>query len=146
MIEERGRVLAVDPGEKRIGLAVSDLTQSIANPLRVIKHVSRVLDAAQVAQAAVEQKVVLILIGQALDSEGEVGPQARKAERFADAVRAQTDIPVLLWDESGSTQDAQFVRRAMGGSRRSRQGHMDDVAAAVLLQSYLDAHNDGTLS
>lgn len=134
-----GRVLAVDPGSKRIGLAVSDPTQTIASPLRVIHHVSRLVDAAQIAQIAAEQQAVRIIIGCPLDSEGLPGPAARSAARVAEAVRAQTSLPVELWDESGSTQSAQATAVEMGLPRRKRAGHLDDVAAAVILQSYLDS-------
>ena len=134
-----GRILAVDPGLKRIGLAVSDTTQTIANPLGVIAHVSRMVDAAQIASIAVEQQAVRIIIGCPLDSEGLPGPAARSAARVADAVRSQTDLPVELWDESGSTRLAQAARVAMGVSRRNRSGHLDEIAATVILQSYLDA-------
>jgi putative holliday junction resolvase len=137
-----GRVLAVDPGEKRIGLAVSDLTGTIANPFKVIKHVSRTLDAAQIALEAAEQQARLIVVGQALDQEGYPGPSARSALRLAEAIRLQTDIPVELWDESGSTQEARAARLSMGVSRRKRAGHLDELAATVILQSYLDAHTN----
>ncbi|HZW02315.1 MAG TPA: Holliday junction resolvase RuvX [Anaerolineaceae bacterium] len=140
-MEEKGRILAVDPGEKRIGIAVSDLTQTIARPLAVLKHVSRSANAAVIVRLAGEQGAVQVVIGHALNSEGLPGPQARLAERLAEAVRSLTELPVLLWDESGSTQAAQSIRRAMGGNRKSRSGHLDDVAAAVILQSYLDARS-----
>ena len=135
-----GRVLAVDPGEKRIGVAISDLTGTIANPLKAIKHVSRILDAAQIALEAGGQQARLIIVGQALDQEGLPGPRAHSAGRLAEAIRLQTDIPVELWDESGSTQEARAARLSMGVSRRKRSGHMDELAATVILQSYLDAH------
>ncbi|HEY4693428.1 MAG TPA: Holliday junction resolvase RuvX, partial [Bellilinea sp.] len=93
-----GRVLAVDPGLKRIGLAISDPTQTIATPLRVINHVSRLVDAAQIAQIAADQQAVRIIIGCPLDSEGLPGPAARSAARVAEAIRAQTSLPVELWD------------------------------------------------
>lgn len=140
-MEIKGRILAVDPGEKRIGIAVSDPTQTIARPLTVIKHVSRGANAQAIARLAVEQEVVRVVIGHALDSEGLPGLQAKLAERLAEAVQAQTQVPVELWDESGSTQKAQSIRRAMGGSRKTRSGHLDDVAAAVILQSYLDSQD-----
>lgn len=136
----RGRVLAVDPGEKRIGVAVSDPSGTIANPLSVIMHVSRSVDAATIAQLAQEQAAVKIVIGQPLDAEGLPGPQARRAARLAEAVQGQTDLPVILWDESGSTQSARAARMAMGVSRRKRRGHLDDLAATYILQTYLDAH------
>ncbi|MGD0003041.1 MAG: Holliday junction resolvase RuvX [Anaerolineaceae bacterium] len=135
-----GRVLAVDPGEKRIGVAISDLTGTIANPLTVIKHISRTFDAARIALAAAEQQARLILVGQALDQEGLPGPRARSAIRLAEAIRIQTEIPVELWDESGSTQEARAARFSMGVRRRKRSGHLDELAATVILQSYLDAH------
>lgn len=135
---ESGRILAVDPGSKRIGLAVSDLSATIANPLTVIKHQQRNLDAAQVAQIALDQNAVKIIIGHPLDAEGESGPAARRAERFVQALRDQTDLPVELWDEYGSTQEARAARKVMGVSKRKSSGHLDDLAAAVILQSYLD--------
>ncbi len=141
-----GRVMAVDPGEKRLGIAISDPTGTIARPLTVIKHVSRVVDAATVAQLALEQEAVRIVIGQALDAEGQLTSQAWRAVRLAEAVREQTDLPVELWDESGSTQAARSARIAMGVSRKKRAGHLDEIAATVILQTYLDAHAAGGFS
>ncbi len=135
-----GRILAVDPGEKRLGIAISDPTGMIATPLLVLKHVSRAIDAATIAELAAEHEAVRIIVGQALDDEGSPTPQARHAGRLAEAIREQTRLPVELWDESGSTQAARAARIAMGVSRRKRSGHLDEVAAAVILQSYLDAH------
>ncbi len=135
------RVLAIDPGDKRIGVALSDATGTIAQPLSVIGHVSRALDAAAIAQLAREQGAAEIIVGQALDEEGDAGPQARKAARLAEAIRSQTDLPVTLWDESSSTQIARETRMEMGVARRKRRGHLDDLAAAVILQSYLDARD-----
>ena len=135
------RILAVDPGDERIGLALSDESGTIASPLTVIRHVARMLDAAQIAALAVEHGVVRILVGQALGDEGESTPQARKAARLAEAIRQQTDLPVELWDETGSTDAAREARRAMGVTRRKRSGHLDELAAVVILQSYLDTVN-----
>ena len=132
------RILAVDPGEKRLGLAISDPSGTIANPLGVIEHISRPLDAARIAQVAQEQAAGRIVLGQALDDVGQPTPQSRRAERLAQAIREQTNLPVDLWDESGSTQAARQARRAMGASRRKRRGHLDDIAATVILQTYLD--------
>jgi putative Holliday junction resolvase len=133
-------VLAVDPGEKNIGLAVSDPTGTIANPLTVIKHVSRPLDAAAIAQIAVERGTAYIVVGQALDENGQSTYAGRRAMRLAAAIRTQTDIPVELWDESSSTTTARAARVAMDVSRNKRRGHLDELAATVILQSYLDAH------
>ena len=137
----RGRLLGVDPGDKRIGLAVSDLSGTIARPLRVLTHSARMVDAAQIASVALEMQAGGIVVGQALDDEGQLSPEGRKSARLAEAIRAQTDLPVELWDESFSTQSAREARIAMGVSRRKRAGHLDEFAAAVILQGYLDAHS-----
>ena len=133
------RVLAVDPGEKNIGIALSDPTSTIANPLTVIKHISRPVDAATIALLAHENGAGLIVVGQALDEEDQPTAQSRRAYRLASAIRNQTKVPVILWDESGSTQAARTARLAMGVSRRKRSGHLDDLAATYILQTYLDS-------
>ena len=134
------RILAVDHGEKRIGLALSDATATIATPLKVIEHVSRAIDAAQVADLAVQNDVELIVIGQSFDEDGNPNPAGRKAARFADELKNQTDLPIQLWDESFSTQEARAARIELGVSRKNRAGHQDAFAAVVILQSYLEAH------
>lgn len=134
------RIMAVDTGEKNIGLAMSDESGTIANPLYTIPHISRIVDAAQVAERASAHDVRLILIGQSFDDDGNPNQAGRSAAKFADALRLQTSIPVEMWDESFTTQDARTARIAMGVSRKKRAGHMDELAATVLLQSYLDAH------
>jgi putative holliday junction resolvase len=132
------RILAVDPGSKRIGLAISDSTGTIANPLTVVAHVSRLVDAAAVAELAGAREAGLIIIGQSFADDGSPSFEGRRSIRFAEALRTQTTIPVILWDESFTTQDARQARIEMGVSRRKRSGHLDNLAATVLLQSYLD--------
>ena len=134
------RILAVDHGEKRIGLALSDPTRTIASPLKVVEHVSRMIDAAQVAELALQNDVSLIVIGQSYDEEGKPNPAGRRAGRFADELKNQTDIPIELWDESFSTQIARAARIELGISKKKRAGHQDEFAAVVILQSYLEAH------
>jgi len=140
MLEER-RILAIDPGEKRIGVAISDPTMTIASPLTVIKHVSMAIDAAQIAQLGVENHVITIVVGQALGADGEETPASRHAKKLADSINTQVQIPVNLWDESGSTQTARQAKIDLGLSRGRRSGHMDELAAVVILQSYLDERN-----
>ena len=134
------RVLAVDHGEKHIGLALSDPTATIASPLKVIPHVSRLMDAAQVANLASENEAGLIVIGQSFDEEGRPNLAGRRAAKFAESLKQQTHIPVILWDESFSTQDARAARIEMGVSRKKRAGHMDELAAVIILRSYLDTN------
>lgn len=136
-----GCILSIDPGEKRLGIAISDPLQNIARPLTVIKHVSRTIDAISITQLAREHEVTLIIVGQALDVNGDIGPQGRKAQRLAETIRMHTDVPVNLWDESDSTKKAKMMSIALHVSKRKRRGHLDDQAAMVILQSYLDEHS-----
>ncbi|HNB34709.1 MAG TPA: Holliday junction resolvase RuvX [Anaerolineales bacterium] len=136
------RILAVDHGEKRIGLALSDPTATIASPLKVITHVSRMIDAAQVAEIAAEHEVGRIVVGQSYAEDGQPNPAGRRAGRFAEALQSQTDIPIEMWDESHSTQIARAARIELGVSRKKRAGHQDEFAAVVILQSYLETRRN----
>ena len=132
------KILAIDPGEKKIGIAISDELGISAKPLAVIKHIQREKDAEQVAAIAAEKGAELIIVGQSLDEDGKPTFTGRKSARFAKALRTKTEIPVKLWDEFRSTQIARETRIKMGVSRKKRGGHLDDIAAAVILQSYLE--------
>ena len=136
-----GRILAVDPGQKRIGLALSDPTLTLATPLMIMKHSSMLLDAAQIARLAEENQVQTIIVGQALGADGQETAASRHSRKLAESIQTQTRLPVLLWDESGSTQTARQARIEMGVNRAKRRGHMDDLAAVVILQTYLDERN-----
>ncbi len=136
------RILAVDHGEKRIGVAISDETATIASPLKVIEHISRAIDAAQVADIAAQNSIGLIVIGQSFDEDGHPNPAGRRAGRFADELKNQTNIPIEMWDESFSTQIARAARIELGVSRKKRAGHQDVFAAVVILQSYLESKRD----
>ena len=137
-----GRILAVDPGDVRIGLAVSDPLGVIANPLQVITHISRDENARRIAVIAAEKEAVLIVVGQPLDSNGDVGPAAKKSARLGRAINKFTDIEVVLWDESGTTKAAQRAYIEMNVPKKKRRGHLDHIAATIILQTYLDAHSD----
>jgi putative Holliday junction resolvase len=128
------RILAVDPGDKRIGLAVSDPSGTIARPLAVVKHVSRNADAETIVQWAEDCEADRILVGLALDSAGQISHQARKALRLVEALRAVTDLQVDTWDESDSTSTA----LRLGGEKDNMT---DARAAAVFLQEYLHVEN-----
>ena len=104
----------------------------------MIQHTSREADAQHIARIAEEEGAVKIIIGQALDWDGEVSFQGRKAARLAETLRTKTKLGVDLWNEYGSTQRAREARRRMGVPRKKRGGHLDQLAATVILQSYLD--------
>ncbi|MCX6065322.1 MAG: Holliday junction resolvase RuvX [Chloroflexi bacterium] len=135
-------MLAVDHGQKKIGLALSDETGMLARPLGIIPHISKILDAAQVAERAAAHDAGRIIVGVSYDEAGDPNDAGRRAMNFAEILRQQTDLPVELWDESLTTQDARAARIAAGAPRKKRAGHLDDVAAAVLLQNYLDTHTE----
>ncbi|MBP7690922.1 MAG: Holliday junction resolvase RuvX [Anaerolineales bacterium] len=135
------RWLAIDPGDRYIGVAVSDPLGLIARPLTTLEHVARAADAERLIALAREHAVESVIVGWPLDEDGQAGPQARKSERLAEALRALTDLPVLLVDESGSSQTARALLIATGKSRRARHAQEHAAAAAALLQSYLDANS-----
>jgi putative Holliday junction resolvase len=143
-MSEFSRVLAVDPGDKRLGIAISDLTGTIASPVCVLTHVSREEDARAILTIAEEKEVSLIVIGQAVNWDGVISFQGRKSARLAEKIRTLGSIPVLLWNEYGSTSAARNARRMMNVSRKKRAGHLDDLAATVILQTYLDAQSAQT--
>ena len=90
---------------------------------------------------AQESEVGLIVIGQSFDEEGMPNLAGRRAAKFAQALKEQTSIPIVLWDESFSTQDARASRIELGVSRKKRAGHQDAFAAVMILQSYLESQN-----
>jgi putative holliday junction resolvase len=139
MVNE-SRILAVDPGEKRIGIAISDPTATLSNPLTVINHISLKLDSALIASLANENQAGLIIVGMPKGSHDEEIPQTRHALRLIEGIRSQTGIPVIGWDEWGSTQDARQALIDAGVSRSKRGGHQDSLAAAMILRSYIEAN------
>lgn len=133
------RVLAVDPGEKNIGIAISDAQGVLARPLKIIKHVSREKDAEQIVRLAVEQQCELMVVGQALDGDGQVGSKARAAQKLAGVLRQMTELPIQLWDESNSSIRIHEIDLQVGRSRKKRKALIDDRAAALLLDDFLSS-------
>ena len=135
------RIIGIDPGEKNIGVAISDPTGTLARPLMILQHVSRQDDAHNLVRLAGEENAGKIVIGMATDLDGKPNLSGRKARRLAAEIRTKTTIPVELWDESFSTQIARKAKLQVGTRRKFRQGHLDDIAAVIILQSYLDYQN-----
>lgn len=140
----RGRVLAIDAGERRIGLALSDELRLLASPAGVLRRGPAGLAPVvqQIAELARREGVSLVVVGLPLHQDGTPGRQARRARAFANILARGLARPVELWDERQSTQAAEALVRAQGRSTRSlrQRGEMDAIAAAVILQDYLDAH------
>ena len=133
------RALGVDPGSRRIGLALSDEERIIASPLETVQVVSREHAAREVAARVAEHEVTQIVVGHPLRLDGSEGEAAKLARWFADRLRALTRVPVELWDERLSSAGAQRALSSAGLSAKQQRGKVDRVAAAMLLQSYLDA-------
>ena len=138
------RILAIDPGEARIGLVISDPKGVLASPLVIIEHESRASNAMRISQLADENDVELIIVGNPLDAEGLPTLQSRKAKRLAAAIRDAGHLPVELWDESGSTQTAHRIRQDTVLSRKKRTEAIDALAATVILQTYLNDHQESS--
>jgi putative Holliday junction resolvase len=128
------RILAIDPGEKRIGLALSDPTGIIASPLTVLEHISRAENANRIIEIAQTKEVGQIIVGYSTDDEGNPTFSGRQARRLA----AQINFEVLLWEEAFSTKEAQQSRIEAGIGKQKRKGHQDQIAATIILQSYLE--------
>lgn len=134
------RVLALDVGDRRIGVAISDVNQVLARGLQVIERRSRQEDFAAVARLVEEYEVERVVVGYPRSLNGSVGRQARKVERYAARLAKALTVPVLLWDERLSTVTAERLMREAGprGKKKQRK-EKDAVAAAVILQDYLDS-------
>jgi len=144
------RTLALDVGDRRVGVAVCDESGSVATPLTVVRRASKAEDFARIARLAREQRVGALVVGHPLNADGSSGWQAQRVERYAaaldQALRSEgLDLPFVLWDEYLSTQQAQAAMIASGRRAKDRRARIDAVAAAVILQDYLDAQRSSPL-
>ena len=136
------RVLAVDPGTVRVGLALSDETETLATPLEVLRGGPAIVSA--VVAVARARDAGMVLVGLPVNMDGSEGPEASAARRLAAAIEGASGLPVELWDERLTTVQAERQRRGRArGVRRpsralARRHAVDAEAAAILLQSYLD--------
>jgi putative pre-16S rRNA nuclease len=134
-----GRVLAIDLGTKRIGIALSDPTAMIATPLETITGAGGRRAAERVADLCRRHDVAAVVVGWPRNMDGSRGPAARQAEAFAERLRTALSVPVELWDERLSTAAAERALIEADVRREERRRSRDRVAAAVILQGYLDA-------
>ena len=134
--------IALDVGDRRIGVAVSDPTGLLARPLTVIQRRSNLIDSAEVRRLADENAADTVVVGLPLGADGEIGPQARKTLAFARYLRRHVPIRIETWDERLSTRDAQDELLAQGVRRARRHAMLDSAAAAVILDDWLMAHRD----
>jgi len=139
-VKPSGRILAVDWGERRIGLALSDETQTLAQPLTTLtRRAGKRVPMAQLLEQITKHQVVRIIVGLPLDENGAEGDAAHAARALADDIKRRVgDLEVGMWDERMTTARVLAAIREMGGSTRGRKEDVDAMAAALLLQHYLD--------
>lgn len=132
---DRGRYLAVDWGERRIGLAISDPSGTIASPAgHIVRRPGKRPPVAEIIRRAEALEARGFVVGLPLDASGEDTPRARDVRHVADLLRARTGLPVELVDERFTTAAALRAIHEMGGRTRDRKGDVDALAATVLLQ------------
>lgn len=137
------RILALDVGERHTGVAISDPTGTIARPLETVHHQSRDELVSAVTDLVAEHCVGAVVVGRPLSLDGSVGPQAQRVDRDTEVLAGVLDVPVIPWDERFSTATADEVLRQTRTERKRRRARsnreIDAIAAAVILQSYLES-------
>ena len=133
------RILGIDYGERRIGLAISDATGTIATPLKVVEITSLAKAIKEIVATATERGVQEFLVGMPVSLNGTRGPAALKTTAFVELLGSETTLPIKTWDERFSTVSAQQALIEGGVRREKRKGVVDKVAAQIFLQNYLDA-------
>jgi putative Holliday junction resolvase len=133
------RILGVDYGTARIGVALSDELQMLAHPAETIAVAKTADPAARIAAIVQEKNVEQIIVGLPRHMNGELGAAAEGAQAFAEKLRAVASCEVRTWDERLSTVAAHRALQEAGKSTRQTKGYIDQVAAQMLLQSYLDS-------
>lgn len=135
------RILALDPGTVRIGVAVSDELKMLATPLEFIPADPFTELLARLQQIIHDKEVELVLVGMPRNMDGSYGPAARQAQQFVERLRPHLAVPLLTRDERLSSVQAHRLLRQAGHTARQQKGRVDASAAAVVLQSYLDSLN-----
>jgi putative Holliday junction resolvase len=138
------RALALDLGERRIGVAISDALGMVARPLEIFSRTSRKADFAHIGALVTTRQVDAVIVGLPLNMDGSEGRQAAWVRDYSVALAKTLSVPVHLWDERLTSEEAIDILRARGKS--TAKGTLDAVAAAVILQSYLDSHYQDTHS
>jgi putative Holliday junction resolvase len=138
-IPTMGRILAVDWGEIRIGLAISDESQTLASPIETLsRRRGKRFPLPRFLELAAEHRPVGLLVGLPLSADGMEQESATAARKLGEMLAERTQLPLELWDERMSSARALAAIREQGGSTRGRKGDVDALAAAVLLQHFLD--------
>lgn len=137
------RTLCLDVGEKRIGVAVSDKGQSIAQPVKVYQRISIRKDVEEIGRLVREFEVSRLVCGLPRSLDGSVGRNAQKVVEFARRVEEEVGLTVEFWDERFSTDEAHRILDMQAYTHKKRKAFIDMVAAQIILQGFLDAHKKG---
>jgi len=137
-VSEYARVMGLDIGDRRIGVALSDSLKIMAGALTVVERVTDDAALKQIIDLARENEVERIVVGMPRSLDGSLGKQAQAVQSFVDLLKECTDIPVVTWDERLSTVAAERTMLEVGMKRDKRKKHRDSLAAAFILQGYLD--------
>ena len=132
------RILGLDVGEKRIGVALSDPLGIMAGALTVIERTADEAAVKQIIDLARENDVERIVVGMPRSLDGSLGKQAQAVQSFVDLLKEHTKLPVVTWDERLSTVAAERTMLEIGMKRNKRKNRRDSLAAAFILQGYLD--------
>ncbi len=139
------RILGLDYGKERIGVAICDEMGIVARSLCAIERKGLEKDMAEIKRLAGEFVVEKIVIGYPLTLDGKEGIQCERVSRFADMLEERLSLPVVKWDESLSTKEAEGFLIEADMSRKKRKKRVDKLAAAIILQRYLDSLKTGSL-
>jgi putative Holliday junction resolvase len=139
-----GRILALDVGKKRIGLAISDALGISAQGLPTLHRVRIREDLKNLTQLIRDREVVMLLIGNPLHMSGDESRQSSYTKEFGDRLRLETGVPVVYWDERWTTVAAEKVLREAHATLEQRKKAVDRLSAVILLESYLDVRHVGT--
>jgi putative Holliday junction resolvase len=142
MSTEAGRIMALDVGGRRIGVAVSDPTRLLASPLTTVRATPRARALAQIAALVAEYEVVELVVGLPLTLSGEQGPQAQTILAFVEELRRHVHVPIRLFDERLTTVEAERIMMEMGVKRDQRREKIDEVAASLILRDFLGSREE----
>jgi putative pre-16S rRNA nuclease len=138
-VTAKGRLLGVDFGTVRVGLAICDSERIIASPLSIYNRRDATRDADYFRELVRTEQAVGLVVGLPVHMSGDEGGKAKEARVFGDWLANTTGLPVVYWDERYTTADAESHLRGAGLSRQQRKDRLDKVAAQILLQAYLDS-------
>ena len=131
------KIMAVDYGDARTGLAVCDRTEFLASPIGTIEERNAQILAMKVAHMAEQYEVGEIVVGLPVNMNGSEGPRAQKCRAFAETVQLVTEVPVVMWDERSTTVSAHQILNETNVRGKKRKGVFDTVAATLILEGYL---------